>query len=321
MRRSILFCSSVLAMFLVPGAASAQAIARHREVPLSQALHGPAKEAYTSATLLYNNGDFAGAAAKYEQAHALASDPRLLFDVAICEKNLRAYARMQKYLQEYEADAGTGISPDGKAAADAALAATQNLVGTLTIRTSVSGATVIVDGEPAGTTPLETPIVIDLGKHAITLQMTGFQPVHTTVEISGGTPSNVSLALRPEVHTGQISIVAEPGATIAIDGRAVATERFDGTIDAGPHEVRVSAPDKVVYRAEVDLHEGETRTLQVTLSNEKRGGSVWPWVAGGAAVAAGAAVGGYFLFKPSDRTADVPAGKLLSVSLSAWRER
>jgi len=35
---------------------------------------------------------------------------------------------------------------------------------------------------------------------------------------------------------------------------------------------------------------------------------VWPWVVGGVVVAAGAAVGGYFLFRPHDQTSPVPNG-------------
>jgi hypothetical protein len=83
----------------------------------------------------------------------------------------------------------------------------------------------------------------------------------------------------------------------------------------GPHEVEVTAPGKTAYKAGVDLHDRETRTLQVTLRPEGRG-AVWPWVVGGAALAAGAAVGAYFLFKPSDQVAAPPTGDLGSIHLA-----
>lgn len=298
------------ALLLVPDVASAQATLPRHDVPLAQALSGPAKEAYASATLLFHNGDFTGAAAKYDQAHQLSGDPRLLFNIAICEKNLRAYARMQKYLQQYEREAGAGISAEGKASADAALAATANLVGALTIVTNVAGATVKIDGEVAGTSPLDGPLVVDLGKHTVSVQKAGFEVASATVEMTGGSSSTTTLTLVPEVHTGQLSIVADSGATIVIDGRTSATGRFDGKLDAGHHQVTVTAPGKVAYEADIDLRERETRTLEITLVSEKKGGVIWPWVAGGAALAAGAAVGGYFLFRPTDHTLGVPQGTL-----------
>ena len=61
--------------------------------------------------------------------------------------------------------------------------------------------------------------------------------------------------------------------------------------------------------------------MNVTLESEKHGGSVWPWVAGGAAVVAGAVVGGYFLFKTQPAAAPLPPDQLGSLTLSAWRAR
>ena len=42
---------------------------------------------------------------------------------------------------------------------------------------------------------------------------------------------------------------------------------------------------------------------------------LWPWIVGGAAVVAGAVVGGYFLFKPKAEPGQVPVDKLGTVVL------
>jgi hypothetical protein len=59
--------------------------------------------------------------------------------------------------------------------------------------------------------------------------------------------------------------------------------------------------------------------VSVALEDERHGGLIWPWVAGGVVVAAGAVLGGYFLFKPQDQTAGVPPGKTASLQLSLSR--
>jgi hypothetical protein len=70
--------------------ARAQGSAQNRELPLSQVLQGAAKNAYDVASLLYKQGDFAGAEAKYSQAYDLSKDPRLVFNMAACERGRHA---------------------------------------------------------------------------------------------------------------------------------------------------------------------------------------------------------------------------------------
>ncbi len=291
-----------------------------REKTLSESLHGPAKDAYTSATMLFNNGDFGGALAKYGQAYDQSKDPRLLFNMAICYKNQRAYARMQALLQRYEHESGPSLSPVHKAEADNALDATKNLVGTVDLTVNVAGAAVTVDGDIEGVTPLEKPLVLDLGKHTLALSAAGFEPVTRSIEIAGGTQQSLQVTLVRALITGQLLVSSDPEATIVIDGSMATKERFDGRLPAGPHEIRVTEPGKLSYRAEVDLHERETRTVQVTLTDEPHGSAIWPWIVGGVVLAGGAATGGYFLLKPSDtRTNAVPAGTLASTRFSVWK--
>jgi hypothetical protein len=291
-----------------------------REKSLSESLHGAAKDAYQSAELLFNSRDFRGAIAEYQQAYDLSKDARLLYNMAIAQKELREYARMQASLVRYKVEVAASISPEDQAAVDSALAAIQNLVGRVAVNVNIAGAKITLDGESVGNSPLATPLVIDLGKHTLSAEAPGFEVGTKSIEIAGGTETSVALVLVPEVKTGQLVVAAEPSSTILIDGNVAAQERFDGKLPAGAHEVRVTAQGKVPYKAEIDLREKETRTLQVTLLNEGHG-TLWPWIAGGVVLAAGAAVGGYFLFKPKDETIPVPTGpnNVGFVHFATWR--
>jgi hypothetical protein len=293
----------------------------HAEKSLGETLRGGAKEAYVSAELLFNNGDFRGAIAKYQQAYDLSKDARLLFDMALAEKNLRAYARMQRLLERYEHEAAATISADDRASVDAALAAIKNLVGVVTITTNVPGASIAIDDDPVGTTPLAEPVAVDLGRHTVTARKEGYETASLTMNVVGGARTTQALTLAAQVHAGHLLVTAEPGSVILIDGRITAKERFDDQLPAGAHEVSVTAPGKAAYKAEVDLRERETRTLQVTLPDERHGiGAGW-WVAGGVVAAAGLGVGAYFLFKPQDRVEPVPQAPLFNTSLSSWGSR
>jgi hypothetical protein len=313
MNRFLVVLSLAWVLALGSAGATAQA-AGPVQVPLAQKLVGEAKEAFDSAQILSNNGDFAGALAKYQQAYDLSKDPRLLFNMAICARSQHAWARMQTLLRQYEHEAGRALSTEDRSEVDSALAAIRNLVGTVTLAVAVPGAVVTIDGDQVGVTPLAAPIVLDLGKHTLAVSKPGFDTATQTVVIAGGSETNVAVALVAQRHISQLRVRSDEHAKVSLDGAIVGEGSFEGPVGPGAHQLEVTEDGKVTYKTDLDLHEGETRTVQVTLEDENHGAPIWPWVLGGAVVAAGAAVGGYFLFKPSDTVTPVPTGRFGSVT-------
>jgi hypothetical protein len=314
MMRSFVRVGVFCALLVAPALARAQAPNK----PLSESLQGAAKEAYSSAKILFSNHDFAGALTKYGQAYQQSEDARLLYDMAICEKNLHRYARMGTLLRQYEREEGAALSGDEKRIVDDALAAIKNLVGAVTLDVNEAGAAVRVDGEAAGRTPLAGALVLDLGTHTIAVAKEGFEPIERRVEITGGTDIELALPLRPRAHVAVLLVSADPEATVSVDGNVVGKGRFEGVEASGPHAIAVTKAGMRPYAAEIELREGERRTLDVTLEAEHHA-AIWPWIVGGVALAAGAAVGGYFLLKPSDTTTPIPAGSFASLQFSSWK--
>src|SRR5690348_11091354 len=58
------------------------------QLPLAESLTGEAKAEYESGKLLFEHGDFAAAAVKFQHAYEVGKDPRLLWNVAAAEKQL-----------------------------------------------------------------------------------------------------------------------------------------------------------------------------------------------------------------------------------------
>ena len=115
------------------------------------------------------NGDYVGALTKLRQAYEASKDPRLLYEMALCEKDLRRYAPMQSLLQRVPPRRGREASCARHpcTAVDEALAAIKNLVATVTVTSIEPEATVLVDGEVVGVTPIPAPLTLELGKHVI----------------------------------------------------------------------------------------------------------------------------------------------------------
>ena len=286
--------------------------------PLAQSLAGPAKEAFEIAQNLLETGDFVGAGAKYKISYDLSHDPRLLYNMALCEKEQRHSARAAALLDRYLSE-DHSLSPDEEKETVATRNALRKLYSSVKL-SAPDGARVAVDGIVIGSTPLAEPPLLEIGHHTLRVERVGFEPYEAEIDVPGGNEITVSAELKPlpatNAPTARLSIAsAGERDIIAVDGRVVGSHRWQGTIESGIHSVRVTAPGKKAYETSVPLTAGASRSLQVSLEDEASGSRAWLWVTGGVAVAAGAVVGGYFLFKPQDKPGPHPEGSISTVYL------
>jgi hypothetical protein len=259
---------------------------------VSDILTGDAKTQYDLARILYRDGDYASAVAKFRHAYEISKDVRLLWNMAACEKNLRHYVKVLGLIERYVKD-GQLDAPDLERALTFATAV-RSLVGEVAVRTDEAGATVTVDEDPVGETPFDKPLLVDMGRHKIHATKAGFRPFERTIDVEGGAKQDLAIALEREV--GRIVVRARGGDAIRIDDKVVGEGTWAGTLPAGPHSVVVSRSTTKTKRAELVLADRETRELTLEIES---GVPSWVWWVGGGVVLAGAAVGGYFLFRPS----------------------
>jgi hypothetical protein len=278
---------------------------------LADSLTGASKAAYDSARVLYRAGDFAGALLQFDRAYDLASDPRLLWNIAVCEKNLRRYARAVKALERYQTEGGTRLSEEDQRDAAYLLKAVRPFVATLTLHVSEPGADIFIDGERIGASPIKAPLLIDMGARRIKASKTGFIDYVKTEQVFGEAEITLRIALIKEVHQGRLVIVAGKDDVIRLDGRIVGQGTWDGTASSGGHTLRVTAPGMKPYQTEVIVQDGSVRRIAVALDPEPKSGlPTWMLVTGAALLAAGAGVGiGYAAIKALEPT-EPPAGNL-----------
>ena len=122
-----------------PGA-SARALPPFKK-PLAETLTGMARAEYEAGRLLYVDGDYAGAALKFQRAYEESKDPRLLWNTAAAEKNLRHYAKVVELVERYVAEGGTRLKPEDRAEADALLVTVRAFISTVTLDVQPEGAT------------------------------------------------------------------------------------------------------------------------------------------------------------------------------------
>jgi PEGA domain len=232
---------------------------------LADSLTGEAKAAYDAGRLLYGDGDFAGAIVKLQAAYDLAQDPRLLWNMAACEKGMRHYAKVVTLVRKYLAAGGDVIGEDDRKQAEELLAAIESFTVGLAISVNEPDAQVTIDGEPVGTTPLPGPVTVDIGARQIEVKKPGFLPFSQSVPVGGSKDAALAVKLVPEVHQGELTVNAPPTATILIDGKRVGVGHFVATLGSGGHTLRVEAPAMRPYQSEVMIQDREKRGVDVVL--------------------------------------------------------
>jgi hypothetical protein len=233
--------------------------------PLAQSLTGAVKADFDAAKLLANDGDFASALIKFQSAYDNSKDPRLLWNVAFCQKNLRHYAKVLVTLKRYVDEGGTVLTANDKKEAQDLMALIEPFTTRANFRVNEEGAAISVDDELLGTSPLPAPALLDIGERHIRVIKDGFRSYEKTLPVGGNNEVNVDVTLEKEVHEGKLIVNAPANAAIFVDDKPVATQKLDLTLLSGGHQIRVTAAGMHPFQTEVVIKDRETRSLEVAL--------------------------------------------------------
>jgi len=235
---------------------------------LSDSLTGAAKLDYDAGKLLFADGDFTGAEIKFHAAYDLSHDPRLLWNMAACEKNLRHYARAARLVNEYVGgpDSAAMLSAQDRDDAKQLLDALQAFVVKLTIVVSQSGAEIEVDDVKVGTSPLDRPIIVDLGPRKIVAKKVGFKDTTKSIVVGASADDKVELTLALDVHEGTLTVTMLPSARVSLDGVHVGAGGYRGKIKSGGHTLRVEASGMQAFQQEITIEDDQSRNIDVPLT-------------------------------------------------------
>jgi hypothetical protein len=139
------------------------------------------------------------------------------------------------------------------------------------------GAEITIDGRSYGPTPFRNKV--PEGNHELVLTKEGYEPLSTRLVIERASyKKTFSYNLVKAVLNPTLSIQAKDdtaeGAEIAIDGAPAGTIPLQTTLPVGRHFVEMKKAGFLSYSEWVELSEGGTSTLSITLTPEKKGASL-----------------------------------------------
>lgn len=139
--------------------------------------------------------------------------------------------------------------------------------GSVLIEVAVPGATVTIDGEIVGETPLADPLVTPPGHHIVEATRPGYEQARTEIDVEDRGVVRLELQLTPLSNlpaelSGALDLsVSEDGATVAIDGQLFQ----EGPLPVGRHRVDVSRDGFEPWSQEVEVATGAPTPVEVEL--------------------------------------------------------
>lgn len=272
-------------VLLVPTIAWAQGKPLKEQLPLEARGHWDA--AVALAKRAETAGDpkaWSSARTSFYEAYKISNNPRVLFNVAVCEKNMgqfhRAYLTIQK-----ELDDGKTATPPLSAAETKDASEFQKgldkFVARIDIDVDPKDAEVFLNDDKIDTSK-PGPYLASGGEIRVRATKAGFAEGLQKQDIAGGTTGRFTIKLQPLERTGvvTVAVVGPPRATVKVDnqevGYATADKPYSGPVKVQdtPHQISVEAPGYVAGVQTVVVQEGPPIYLTLQLAPEQSKGKL-----------------------------------------------
>jgi hypothetical protein len=233
---------------------------------------------------------FTDALAAYSDAYAITKDTALLYNMGRALQALNRFPEALDKLEAFDAAASAELK-ERVPRLPKLIAELRQRVSTLTIKTNVEGARVLVRNTVVGKAPLPKPIRFTAGTAEIEIDAEGYFPAKKIVELPGGSGVSVDLPLYSKTTTGVLSVKASVrGAEVLVDGKRIGVAPLEVNVPKGPHRIVVKHPDYRVYETSTIVDAGRTKRVDAALQSASVVTRWWFWTTVGVVAASGAAV-------------------------------
>jgi hypothetical protein len=147
---------------------------------------------FKSGVDLYKEGKYAEALAEFERAYEIKPHPLVLYNIAVCHRELSHYQDAVKFYKRFIAEGKGQVKQDKLTAAQGELDAVLARVARVTVTTSPDGATLFVDDQELGTL-VEMPLILPPGEHRLVAKAPGRTDATRVVRVASGDELTVDL--------------------------------------------------------------------------------------------------------------------------------
>ncbi|MGE0396675.1 MAG: hypothetical protein AB7T06_08165 [Kofleriaceae bacterium] len=183
---------------------------------------GEQKEAdrhFKSGVELYKEAKYTEALAEFERAYEISPHPLVLYNIAVCHRELSHYQQAVKFYKRFIGE-GKGQVPNAKlTTAQTELDSILARIARVTVTVSPDGATLLVDDQELGTL-VEMPIVLPPGEHRLVARMTGRTDAVRVIRVASGDELSVDLKTTELPASTDTATTDRPDIETPLDTRA-----------------------------------------------------------------------------------------------------
>jgi hypothetical protein len=252
---------------------------------------------------LFDRGDFKGALSQFEAAYDKTRSWKLLIYVGVAQNRANQYCDALASLQRYLERGGDAVSAEERASVEQELRTIHALRAQVEVAVNgPPGATITVDGQVRGKTPLGRSLCLEVGERTISAALPGFVTAQKKLKVEPRGKHKLVLTLEREKGVLRVES-SPPGARIWLGDRELGAAPQKRTLIPGEYRIKVEL-EGFLPREERVLLDARGRVL--TLSLVARPPPPPPpwykrwywWTAIGAVVTAGAVAGIVYALQP-----------------------
>lgn len=216
---------------------------------------------FDDASRLYREARYTEARELFLSAYATSGEPRVLFNVAVCDKALGRYARAIATLKRSLVTTDRALPAEYADRVREAIATLSRYVAFVRVASSVEGVVFIVDGEAVR----ENPVALETGSHTFVATKDGYEPATTTISVTAGEAEEVTLDPEPSTRPGvaKITCVGVRDCEIRVGDELVGKAPVTVSRSAGSFLVRAKVEGREWSQQRIDIQNG--KTLEVAL--------------------------------------------------------
>jgi tetratricopeptide (TPR) repeat protein len=130
-------------------------------------------------------GQFEAALADYQAAYQAYPDPQILYPIAQAEQRLGRFVDALQHYQELLAES-KALSANLRSQVQLHLNEVRKNLAAVVLEIDPPGATIEIDGKPAGRSPTSQPIFVEPGQHTYRVSRDGYRPVEGQLDLVPG---------------------------------------------------------------------------------------------------------------------------------------
>jgi hypothetical protein len=224
----------------------------------------PEEDAFKRGVSAYDRRDWKAALEEFERAYAAGKRWEILYNIGVTRRQLHRYTGAVEALRRYRDEAAKAGYEVHEARGEHELGEIALFTAEVTVQ-GPDGATVLLDGEEVGVTPLPGPVVISEGPRELVFRKRDYVERAVPVRVEAGQPQRIEFTL--ELAAPMVTIRTRPaGAALTIDGKPAGLEPFNARLGPGHHEVLANLKGYETGRADLVVASGKVAETTVVLT-------------------------------------------------------